>query len=414
MHAMQDDTWHITARYRSFEVSGSVPHVARAVINLVNVQGPGTIAVAPPCLPALAEYIDRLDPAGTWRSWWAAAAGQQVELVDIDQITVAPPCHPLPKTLARSGRCLGINVGGHYLRLAWLTNGVVEHSATIRLGSGRQSVLARATVNDFVNMVESERCVTGLTNIGIAWSAPRTPLGLRAMSILMDNAGELTDLMHSGRIDAVLTERFDVPVFSWNDGEAVVAAELMAGSHDSCRPLLALKLGTSMASGVATADGVSALPLQLAKFVLAKQPQCEYEHPQIGLFGTARDLIGAESILSTYRTLMAAEGATYEDFCKAAVAGVPIALRLVRDAADAITEITSIISGLWSPVDVVVTGKNLEREDYRSLFTREVCNSLSTAGAVASLREPGCDHGLVAAIGAVYLSIGSSAQLHRH
>lgn len=221
----------------------------------------------------------------------------------------------------------------------------------------------------------------------------------------MDDAGELAALLHDGRIDMVLTRELELPVHSWNDGEASAAAEALAESPGSDRPLLVLKLGTSMASGLATGEGVSALPMQLAKCRLKQLPLHEYAHPATGLSGTARDLIGAECLTRAYREELHDPQATYEDFCAAAEHGVPVARRLLCDAVAAVVELAEFVSALWSPVQLVVTGKNLEKSDYRVVFARHLRDRLNAVSARAILREARCDHDLVAAIGAIGLSL---------
>jgi predicted NBD/HSP70 family sugar kinase len=402
---MASDTWHVSGRFLSCDLTSSIRDLARAVFNLVNVQGPGAISISPPSLEAVGKELDNLDPSGSWRSWWLSAAGESLTLVDRENDTVPIAYLAQPTSLAHTGRCLGLNVGGHYLRLVWLNAGVVVDATTIRLGTGERSVLSNGTLDSFVELLHRECSLKDMSAIGIAWSAPRTSLGLRAMSILMENARELGELVHSQRIDNELTEKLDVPVASWNDGEAVVAAEYFFGAPRS-RPLLALKLGTSMASGIATSAGVCSLPMQLAKCLPEAEPHRKYSHPQTGTRGTVRDMVGADPLVRTYRSLSGDNVATYEDFCAAAVAGAPIATDLVNSATVAIAELVNFVSALWSPVDVVVTGKNLEQEDFEQLFAAGLKRRLCSNTYPVSLLKPACDPNLVAAIGAVCLTVG--------
>src|SRR5262249_39486006 len=157
-----------------------------------------------------------------------------------------------------------------------------------------------------------------------------------------------------------------VPVRSWNDGEAVAAAEAAFADRIRTRPLLALKMGTSMASGLATGDSVIALPMQLAKFSLCVRPRIAYTHPITGMRGTARDLIGAEAIEKTFKHAMNDKSLTYRDYCEAVVRGNAVARELAIGAIEAIAEIAEAIASMWSSgIDLVVTGTNIQDAKYR-------------------------------------------------
>jgi len=359
-----------------------------------------------PHLPrTLDSRLKAYDPSGRWRTWWADASGEPLILGDRVASSRKPPAHPLPAAVTSPGSSVGINVGGHYLRVVVVQDGQLSAVETVRLGTGSASSLLNSTVKDFLDLVALERRVSHPRCVGIAWSAPRTSLGLRAMSTQMLSVGEIGQLLHRGVVDATLSLHWDCPVFSWNDGEAVAAAECAARDKPIRRPLLVLKLGTSFASGLATTQGVCALPLQLAKCVLRAKPLRSYEHPAVGLRGTARDLIGAEPITTTYRAMAYRPTASYSDYCDAVLAGDPIALAIAHATVAALAELVRMVSLLWAPVTLVLSGKNLEAPGFQEHITHTLRRRLRRTAPRVIVDNPVCSTDTSAALGAVLLSL---------
>ncbi|MGX5214310.1 hypothetical protein ACWKT3_37440 [Streptomyces violaceus] len=398
----------ITGRYASLAVDGPPAEAARNLVNLVNVQGPGEIVITPASKRSqVGEALERLDSRGSWRAWWHRAAGEPVELTDGTPSRLPTPVHHFSPFEGEAGAApqLGINIGGHYLRLVRIHRGEVVGSREKRLGSGRQSSLFGISLRSFLEMLTGDELAHGVRGVGIAWSAPRTRVGLRAMSILTEGGGEVVGLLDTGELDSVLTKALGCPVYSWNDGEAVAAAEALARPGVRDRPLLVLKLGTSFASGLALGTHeVSALPMQLSKCLPRTVPPQRFAHPMVGLHGTARDALGAACVTETFRLLTGRPRADFEDYCLAAVRGEPVATRLARSAARTVAETAHFVSGLWSPVDLVLSGRNLRQLPYRQKFTGLVRHELALLPSGITLLDPVGDVNLSAALGAAALS----------
>jgi predicted NBD/HSP70 family sugar kinase len=400
----RSDSWQLTGKYRAMIVRGGMEDLARGVVNLVNVQGPGLIEVSPLPGEALECQLNRLDPEGLWRKWWLQAAGEAVSFTSVAQRRYPPPEHRLPSDSASATKCLALNIGGHYVRIASMVGATVLTTDSIRIGTGTDSLLSGATLDKFVRILDLEERARSVECVGIAWSAPRTALGLRAMSLQMSSVGDVAPLLHAGDVDEILSKRCGRPVMSWNDGEAAAAGEFAAQPR-SDRSLLVLKLGTSFASGLATLTGVSSLPMQLAKCVLRVKPLIAYEHPVVGLRGTARDLLGAQPLQRTYRTITGNSTASYDDLCLAATHAEPSGTRVVRRSARAIAELAALISDIWSAVDVVITGKNVAAVGFRDLLLGYVTEELSAIEVPAQLLAPLVEPDMASAVGAGLLSI---------
>uniref|UniRef100_UPI0031DEE30B hypothetical protein n=1 Tax=Streptomyces hawaiiensis TaxID=67305 RepID=UPI0031DEE30B len=378
-------------------------------MNLVNLQGAGEVAITPTSMRReVGEALERLDPPGSWRAWWHRAAGEPVELIDGPPSQLLPtPVHGFGPFEREAGAApqLGINIGGHYLRLVRIHRGKVVDSREKRLGSGRQSSLFGISLRSFLEMLTGDELAHGVRSVGIAWSAPRTRVGLRAMSILTQGGGEVVGLLDTGELDSVLTKALGCPVRSWNDGEAVAAAEALARPGGRDRPLLVLKLGTSFASGlVLGAHKVSALPMQLSKCLPRTVPSERFAHPMVGLHGTARDALGAACVSEAFRLLTGRTRADFEDYCLATLRGDPVATRLARSAARTVAEMAHFVSRLWSPVDLVLSGRNLRQLPYRQKFTELVRHELARFPSGITLLDPAGEVSLSAALGAAALS----------
>jgi predicted NBD/HSP70 family sugar kinase len=314
-----------------------------------------------------------------------------------------PPAQTLSYRASSTDMMLGVNVGGRYARLVWLQGWriVAERSVDLEQSDYRRHV--RGSVRDLTEFFRRHDESKDLACIGIAWSAPRTALGLRAMSLQMRRLGEAAELLQAGTLDETIATICGCEVYSWNDGEAVAAAEATWRARLG-RPMLVLKLGTSFASGIATGKAVSLLPMQLAKCLLSTQPIRAYRHPSVGLRGTARDLLGAEPIEATYRELTENDAATYDDFCADVGRGEPLADEILARAATALAELGGIIERTWFAVDIVPTGRNVRDSLVRLRFYDHLAKALKARNVKSRLSPPVCDVDLSAAIGAAVLT----------
>ncbi len=379
--ALTGDRWRLTGTYLSVTVPGSARDAACALINLVNVQGAGPVRVEPRegcrCLEAA---LDALDARGGWRAWWYRESGERVSLTDSRVEGLPVPLFRCDSTLAGTGRCLGINTGGTYLRRVWLDDGNISAAESVRRGGARRSPLPGL-----------ER-LRGVRQVGIARIAARTRRGLTATPP-----------------DEVLGGMLGCPVRSWNDGEAIAAAEAVSRPPGDRRAMLVLKLGTSMAGGIVAPGGVCGLPLQLARCIPSAAPISAFEHPRVKLRGTVRDLVGAGPMTDTYRLLTGRPAATYAEFTRAAVKGDPEATRILMGAAAAITDVSRLMSSFWSPMDVVVTGRSLRNEAYRGILHEMLAARFGMLDERLALLEPAADPDLGAAVGAVVLTWNNRA-----
>lgn len=400
-------SWTLSGAYRSLTVCGSVHDAARGVMNLVNVQGAGWIGVGPTGRShEVVTAMEELDQNSAWRDWWAGTSREQIAISDRRPAQLRTPYYPWQKADEARGRYLGVNVGGSYLRLVWLVNGSVECVEQLPL-SIDDGLFVHGGIHELAEMLTGRRRSRGLRCIGIAWSAVRTPSGLRSTA-LEAGGGRIADLLDLGVLDALLTKRCGVRVRSWPDGEAVAAAEAEARDRSRRRTLLVLKLGTSFASGLVTEHGVCGLPLQLAKCLLTIRPAREYRHPSVRLLGTARDLLGAQSIERSYREVSGISNATYTDFCRAVSVSDATALDIACRSASAIAELLDLVGSIWAPVDLVLTGKNIEDDGFRNFLWAHTDQLLRDQAAADMQRfDHAWDPDIAAAIGAVSLSIAA-------
>jgi predicted NBD/HSP70 family sugar kinase len=408
------EQWRLSGQYISLDVNGTADDAARGVVNLVNIQGSGRISLSQIGIyDRVIHRLTELDPSAEWRGWWGHASGARVSVSDKPIERASVPMRPLPKSMRGSGKSLGINVGGRYARLVWLQDGQAAHVERIDLEGVDDVAHVRGSVKALARFICHHDVSKDLQFIGIAWSAPRTALGLRAMSLQMRRVGEAADLLDAGQLDAILTGLCGCPVRSWNDGEAVAAAEANLRPGGSGGALLVFKLGTSFATGLAVGSNVCLLPMQLAKCVLLVRPIREYSHPSVGLKGTARDLIGAESIERTYAELSGVRDASYEDFCQAATREDDVAMNILAGEAAGLAELCETVERIWRPVEVVATGRNVSDSDFRELLYRYFTTALCSRGLRTTLTSPVCDVDLGAAMGAAILTYGTVNELWR-
>jgi hypothetical protein len=144
--------------------------------------------------------------------------------------------------------------------------------------------------------------------------------------------------------------------------------------------------------------------MQLAKCLPATPPPERFAHPMVGLHGTARDALGAACVTEAFRLLADLPRADFDDYCLAAVRRHPVAMMLTRSAARTVAELAQLVSTLWSPVDLVLGGRNLRQLPYRQMFMGLVRRELASFGSGVDLLDPASDVNLSAALGAAALS----------
>jgi predicted NBD/HSP70 family sugar kinase len=378
----------------------------RSFVNLVNISGPGPI-FAEPC--DVARAIDavrrRADDFPAWRRWWTQAAGVSPGLRQEPVTLRRMPLHRYDCAEQYGGIAVGLNVGGTYVRVAWIERGEILDQRVARLDSSSlssgQSSATRA-LRELIGMTVAR--VRGVESVGIAWSAPRTAAGLRGLSLQMSRLGDIGSALDDGTLDEDLTTFAGRPVLSWNDGEAIAAAEGRAsGERVGARCTLAFKLGTSFAAGVAVPGGVVSLPLQLAKCLVYTLPIRKYQHPATGMWGTARDMVGAESIERTYGDLRR-RSTSYDGYCRASVQGQPCARSILLQSVSALAELIAMVESIWGALDVVVSGRNVIDPAYEALHNEMLAEQLRSRAVRASLAPRKYDVDLGSAVGAALLS----------
>lgn len=397
--------WHLKGEFISLNIYGSAWAAARGLINLVNIQGPGRIELSPlDCSPQVEECVDRLDPSRDWRNWWIRAAGVELSIGPYEGGHRQIPTFALPPSPSVTGCTLGINIGGRYARLVWLRDGRIDAVRRVDLARADDDAHVKGDVQELARSIVEHPESKYVKSIGIAWSAPRTAKGLRAMSLQMQRIGEAADFLHTGTLDDILSGFCGCQVRSWNDGEAAAAAEAVWRPGDENRSILVFKLGTSFASGLARGSTIYSLPMQFAKCLLAIKPIQIYTHPSVGLRGTARDLLGAEPIERTYRNLSGDSSTSYDDFCHGVVVGEDVALLIIEKAADGLANLVEIAEDIWSAVDVVVSGNNVRNPEVADTLYQSARRAFARRSLNSRLLQPVCDVDLSAAMGAAMLS----------
>ncbi len=369
-------------------------------MNLVNIQGVGPVGI-PRSVNAreLSDAIDELDVHGTWRQWWERVSGAPLSLGHRVPPHVATPWDRLPRedSSSRPVRALGVNVGGTAAR-------AVEMLALDRSPEPRSITATKAlsglTLSQFASLLGEPG---QYDRIDIAWSAPRVNARLVPESIGLQGVGEIAECMARGSLDEQLSSVCGCTVTSWHDGAAACAGEEWARNAVHGRPVLTLKLGTSFAAGLAWDGRVCGLPMQLAKCVLPGQPCPGFQHPIVGIRGTARDALGAQSIGNSYTS---ASGTGFQAFERGVATGDPAALELVRASAGAICELIELVGRAWPLPDLVLTGQNLDAPAFAARLRDEVRRESTRRALDFRLLDSRLSFSGVAAIGAVVLGVG--------
>jgi predicted NBD/HSP70 family sugar kinase len=214
-------------------------------------------------------------------------------------------------------------------------------------------------------------------------------------------------LLREGNLERQLEKRWKCAVSSWNDGLAVAASQVCADPDRPPRTQLVLKLGTSLAAGLVRDGKVVDLPLEMAKCLLDVQPLVSYEHPTVGLRGTARDLIGADPLVATYRKLSHRPDATFADLEEDALASRAEARRLLERAARGVALLARLAQSLWRDLELVVTGRNISDRRIRDLFLKSVRDDLERVAGGIPIRSSAGDPDLSAAYGSAILAQGA-------
>ena len=374
------DTVTLSGSFHTLETKGSSIAMARSLINLVNIEGPGPVAVTPPrARKGLWAGLEEIDRANEWRDWWHALSDQRIRLVASPvprrPVPVIPIVEPDPSAIT-----VGINVGGHYLRVVRCRGASIECAKTERLGTGSESLADRGVAG--IEALADE-LVDGAEAVGIAWAAPRV----------------------DGRTQERLSQAWGCPVSSWNDGLAVAASEVQVAPVGAGRSSLVLKLGTSMAAGVATDDGVVDLPLEMAKCLVETEPIRIHRHPTVGLVGTVRDLVGADPLTATFRTVSGRRRGRFDEFLRTALEEPQSEARIMlRKAAAGVADLARLGRRLWELGEVVLTGRNLANQRLRDLFLAMVNEDLQRSGSDVSSRAGGLDPDLSGALGGALLA----------
>jgi predicted NBD/HSP70 family sugar kinase len=376
---------------------------ARHLVNLVNVQGTGPIYVRPvKSAPSLAAELELLDSTKRWRNWWREASGTELEFSPTPVERLEPPTLALGQP-DRETITVGINVGGHYLRVVRCRGKVIERSHSVRIGSGTSSLLSDLGLAGLADPVQG--MLDGVTAVGIAWAAPSVERHVHPLSMQTRVSAEVAALLGEGNLERQLARRWKCAVSSWNDGQAVAASQVSADADRAPRSQLVLKLGTSIAAGLVRDGEVVDLPLEMAKCLLDVQPLLSYEHPTVGLQGTARDLIGADPLVATYRTLSRREDATFADLQQDALASPRAEARLVLErAARGVAALARFAQSLWRDLELVVTGRNLSDRRVRDLFLALVRDDLERTTSGIPVRSSSNDPDLSAAHGGAILA----------
>ncbi|MFL6055008.1 MAG: hypothetical protein ACJ72W_19155 [Actinoallomurus sp.] len=148
--------------------------------------------------------------------------------------------------------------------------------------------------------------------------------------------------------------------------------------------------------------------MQLSKCLPGTALVRTFAHPMVKLNGTARDALGAECLTKAFRLLSGHTEADFADYCATVAGNDSASLRLARTSAQVIAELADLVSRLWSPVDLVLTGKNLQEAHYRDALATLTRQELANRPGGMFLRESDGDVSSSAALGALALSLGSA------
>lgn len=400
------DVVRLDGEYCGLAIDAKRHSVVRQLVNLVNIQGAGPIYVQPATLvPSLEAQLELLDGTRRWRNWWHEASGRDLKFSHTPINRQAPPMVTLspfrPERVA-----VGINVGGHYLRVVRCRGREIECSRSVRLGSGRDSLLADLGLAGLAGPVQG--MLDGAMAVGIAWAAPAVESRARPLSMQTRASAEMAAMLREGDLERRLAKRWKCAVSSWNDGLAVAASQACSEAESTSRTQLVLKLGTSFAAGLVRNGKVIDLPLEMAKCLLDAQPLISYEHPTVGLRGTARDLIGADPLVATYRKLSHRGNATFADLQRDALASKAEARLLLVHAARGVAMLARLAQSLWRDLELVVTGRNISDRRIRNLFLTLVRDDVERIASGISVRSSVSDPDLSAAYGSAILAQGVS------
>jgi predicted NBD/HSP70 family sugar kinase len=305
-------------------------------------------------------------------------------------------------------RALGVNVGTTAIRAVevFALNDVAEGEA--RAITATRS-LNHMTRREFASLLgEPEQ----YDRVDIAWSAPRINGRLVPESTGLRDVGEIAVSMARGSLDEQLSELCRCKVSSWHDGAAACAGEEWAArrtEHD--RPVLTLKLGTSFGAGLVREGRVCGLPMQLAKCLLPGRSRSTWQHPIVGIEGTARDALGARGIGNAYATRSGGTGVGFQEFVGGVADGDPVAVKLVRASAETICDLLEFVGRMLPLPDLVLTGQNLEASAFNARLRDEIWSESARRGLDFGLLDSQLSFSGVAAIGAVVLGVGKDEAL---
>src|SRR5215470_9638498 len=344
--------WEMSTAFGTFSFTGGVSDAIRNLMNLSSVFGCREICISASGLPKHQVQLVR-----QWARWYWGNAGGTLQATPPQRRQ--PTMHPLPSTLKGSGKLLGVNLGGSYVRIVLVEDGLITQSKSVP-----------ANVNGWPTLDDIPEGVRG---VGIAYQESR--------------AGQVLPA-------------FDVPVTFWADGQAAAAAEAVKPVE---RPTLVLKLGTSIAAGLATHHGVCVMPFRLARFTALTEPPVPFTDPGTGTTGTLGGLLGAGQMARTFTALRGRPG-TFLDLCQAAANNDPAAEKTICLAAHGIAETTTFLNLFWPDLELVMTGKNVEPEPFGECLREAVCR------VGVPCKPPSAVVDLCAAIGAIVLMEGQACR----
>jgi predicted NBD/HSP70 family sugar kinase len=396
--------WRLSGGHVALEVRGGGEDAARALVNLVCLQGPGAVAVDPwGRVDELRDGLHRIDPHGRFSAWWAGIAGTPLELVADPPPVLPIPYHRLARGFPASGLLVGVNVGGGHLRVVHVRDGSVTTERSIPLRARGRGLLSGARLADFAELVRIG--LPGVPDrVGVAWSAPRIGGRLHPESLATSDTGELREAMQAGDLDARLSAVLGCPVSSWHDGEAAAAGELVAAPDGESGELLALKLGTSVGAGLATSQGVCALPLQVSKSLVGPITPEGLPHPLVGLRGAVRSTVGAQALGQLFTGRPEPAWDDFGRFCAALGHRQSRAVGLAARAAKVLEGVAGLVREVWPTARVILTGKNLECAALRDELLRNLSASVLSSQAGPGGRFGVLDPDFASALGAVALA----------
>jgi predicted NBD/HSP70 family sugar kinase len=344
-------------------------NLAATIMNLSNLDGSTNFLLEPSWLKTLSiQGIERLDLLSLWRTWILSTFGEAISFghPGPNPASELPALHLSREAISRGPATLGINLGGYYARLAYVSaSDQILYGPEIKIGADGDSILRGISLDQFCKTISTWISSTGwrYSCVGMALAAPRGYQGIVPSSNLFKPCPQITNAFRSGLFRSTLASQLKCPVGIYNDGECNAVADWFA-TLSTNQSLYSLKLGTSIACGLVKDNRLSLLPLELAKCIITMNRPTQLAntiHPVTGIRGTLREAVGAGAVSIRYHNSTHA-ASQFPQFQLDVLAGKRRARSEAFNMAAALADGVALLVKYFGVMPLHIGGKTVEGE----------------------------------------------------